>query len=196
MKNVFPVLLILLFLILIIACGHAPNTQYYRFQEWEQLDYDPVFNKTLIIKPFRAHPLLKKQKMVYSLEPFKVDYDHYNQWALPPAIMLTDMTMDFFRNSGLFQDVHTVAAGETDAVILTGVLEHFEDRRRMDERYALVALRFELYKMDAVTPFWSKIIKRRADISGSETENIIRAMQKAYRESVQQLANDMIDVIQ
>ncbi|MDZ7722510.1 MAG: ABC-type transport auxiliary lipoprotein family protein [candidate division KSB1 bacterium] len=193
MKNVFPVLLLLIFLMM--ACGHAPNMQYYRFQEWGPLDYDPAFSKTLIVKPFNAHPLLTQQKMLYSLEPFKLDYDHYNQWALPPAVMLTDMTVNFFRNSGLFQDVQTVAAGGGDAIILTGVLEHFEDRRRMDERYALVTLRFELYEMQGAKPFWSKTIKHRTDISGSDTEHIIKALQKAYRESVRQLAHDMIDVI-
>lgn len=193
MKYLFSTLLFTL----LLSCSHAPPTQYYRFEDWSKSDSVNRIPETLVVKPFSASPVLRQNKMIFASTPFQINYDYYHRWILPPDIMLTQQTVDFFRTIKLFDNVSAETVSfDTAASILTlhAHIQHFEEQIKEGKRNAKVAVYFELTGHEHSSPLWNGTIEKTSFIQGVAPEDVVQAMQTAYRQVMQELVDNMIDV--
>ena len=168
-------------LILLLACGKTPETQYFTL-EWQQLSEKSLHGSGVLhIQNFDAVPMLKNDKMLYKTSMYQIKYDNYRRWVMAPSSMLTHKAAEYFMESGLFDNVVLDIPRGSDSLSLFGRVNHFEEIDYNNEHEVVISISFELTSFDKRKPLLHATIEKQVPITGGAVEDIVAAMSQATK---------------
>ena len=97
----------LLALSLFVACASVPETRYYMLGRIAPQGSGSAqqVNLTVGVPQFEAEGIYARDNMLYRKSPYEIAPDYYRRWGVPPQRMLSEVTVDYLRRSGLFAEV-------------------------------------------------------------------------------------------
>jgi ABC-type uncharacterized transport system auxiliary subunit len=104
---------------LAIGCGRSlPDTHFYTLARGSGPLPASSTTAVLAIEPFDADRPYDDDRMVYRLDPYRMDFYTYDRWSAPPGEMIGAYIADVAAKSGRFRAV--VRDGSADAQVTLG----------------------------------------------------------------------------
>jgi cholesterol transport system auxiliary component len=141
----------LAFLIIIIT-GCSGLSKSYPERSYFMFEVPPVAQKAAPVKGaiaevsrFNVSPGSEGKEFIYRTGELSYESDFYNQFFRPPGAMLTEITIRWLRDTGLFQDVlSTVTQAGANYFIEANVVQLYGDYRTSPK--AVMQIQFLLLK--------------------------------------------------
>lgn len=139
-----------LLILLITSCAGLsktyPERQYYMFEAppvTEKLP--PVKGAIVEVSRFNVSPGSEGKEFIYRTGDLSYESDFYNQFFRPPGAMLTELTLRWLNDVGLFTDVmSSVTQASTNYFIEANVVQLYGDYRSSPK--AVMQIQFVLLK--------------------------------------------------
>ncbi|NLP09115.1 hypothetical protein GX408_01835, partial [bacterium] len=91
--------------LLLVACGHVPQTRYYVIAAPEPQPGAVKKELVLRLAPVTADAVHAQDRLIFRTSDYEVQFDPYRRWALAPNEMIQQSAMDFFTKAGAFKRV-------------------------------------------------------------------------------------------
>jgi len=184
----FRTLFLLLAVALVVSCGTVPQTHYYTLEFNKLAQQDKHIDALLHIQPFDASSVLKSDNFAYKASRYEIKYDAYRRWAATPSTLLSEKAVEYFRESGLFDQVVADAPMGVRGYSLFGCVNHFEESLQDGQRVAIVSVDFSIY--DLAT---NRKVIRHKSITKSEPirEESIEGIMNAMSSAAQSVFDDL-----
>ncbi|MBN1465706.1 membrane integrity-associated transporter subunit PqiC [candidate division KSB1 bacterium] len=180
--------------LLLLACGKTPETQYFTL-EWQQLAAEqPPIGGVLHIQNFDAAPMLKNDKMTYKTSLYQIKYDNFRRWVMTPSTLLTHKAAEYFMQSGLFESVVLDVPRNSDSLSLFGRVNHFEEIDYGEGHHVRISISFELTDFDKREPLLNATIDKQAPVAAGAVEDIVAAMSQATKLVFDDLASKIAEL--
>lgn len=118
-----------LLLVLATACGgKLPETRYYQLAT--KSASSAASDRTgvvLAIQPLDADPAYDDERIVYRINPYRLDYYNYHRWSTAPGTLVADFLERTFERSGRFRSVTRDTTAQDAPVTLGGRLVALEE---------------------------------------------------------------------
>lgn len=151
-------------------------------------------NATLRVRRFEVDQAFATKQLVYRVEGSRYEPDFYNQFLVPPGIMIMEKTRDWLADSGLFQRVFSSYSPLESTYSLEGnVLELYADfaagptpRAVMEIRFFLVAGR----DANETIPL-TQTYRAESPVSARTAEAVVTALSKDLTDILTRLEADI-----
>lgn len=168
-------------LLLTTGCLHAPQverTRYYTVTP--EIAVEPVAATpwTLGVRPLFASRTYGSP-MAYLDDNFQVGYMQKDEWAEPPANVLTRAINDSLAATQRFADVGNAADMVRPDLLLTGELRTYHENRTVVPHTAELEVRLELRPALEPGSLWAETIKEVEPLTGNTPQDFARAMNTA-----------------
>lgn len=178
------------------ACGgSAPPTRYYQLAAPEAISSAAAPSGIAIaVEPLAADGAYDDERIVYRLDPVRLDYYDYHRWSTSPGAMIGHYVQAALARTGAFADVSREVTAST-AVTVSGhvtALEEIDvDRSRWVGHIAL-----ELTVADAKTGqiVWSHAYDEREPEPTQSPEGLAHAIGVALSRIVDAAAPQIADI--
>ncbi len=166
-------------LVLATACaGKAPPPT--RFYQLAAPTADPARSGdgVLVVEPLASDGAYDDERMVYRVDPYRLDYYDYHRWTAAPGALVASYLEQALRTSGRFRAV-TGESGEPGALTLGGRVIALEEVDASKTRWVgHVAL--ELVARDADGDVvWTRDFDEKAVMPTQSPEGLARAITEA-----------------
>lgn len=186
---------LLLAVVLVVSCGKVPESHYYTLEFSKLAQQDQHIDALLHIQAFDASSILKYDKLAYKASQYEIKYDAYRRWAAAPSTLLSEKAVEYFRTSGLFNQVVSDAPIGVKGYSLFGCVNHFEESLQDGQRVALVSIDFSIYDLAGDRKLTRhKSITKSAPIQEESIEGIMNAMSNAVQSVFDDLAKEFISM--
>jgi ABC-type uncharacterized transport system auxiliary subunit len=135
-------------LLVVTACGGAPPVTHYYELAPPVLAAQPESGPALAIEAFEVDRPYDDDRMVYRVDPYRVDYYEYHRWAASPGALVGSYLADAFERSGRFRHVSRTA--DDNSVRVTGRVLAIEEIDTSPTRW-LGRLAIELTATDSAS---------------------------------------------
>lgn len=125
----------------------APEERYVLEYRSPSLPGAAPLSGALRVGRFGAAEPLKTTRMLYRVETFRKETDHYNRWAVFPESLVTDFLLRDFRRAGPFRAVFADGEPQTARFLVQGYLEAFEETDGQSGRSASLAATVTLFDL-------------------------------------------------
>ena len=163
-------------LILLAACGgSAPQTRYYQLAMPAVGTHD-ASGTVLAVEPLTADGAYDDERIVYRVDPVRLDYYDYHHWSTTPGAMVGSYLKRAFAGSGKFRAVVRDATADT-AVVLGGrviAIEEVDDSKTAWAGH--VALELTLTDPKTSEVLWSHAYDEREPLSVQTPEGLARSL--------------------
>src|SRR4029079_1606186 len=124
----------------------------------------------------------------------RYEADFYNEFLVPPATMIGEITSRGLERAKAFTLVAPVnSATRTDWLLDGFVWSLFVDAREQGRMYAEVAVSYYLFRADAGTamPVWTRDYRQRVPLTASTAQAYAAAINTAFAQILADLARDL-----
>ncbi len=132
--------------VVLSGCGQSAvaNRKYYLLDTTRQGPPASVrSDATLRVRRFDVDQAFAARQLVYRVEATRYEPDFYDQFLVPPGIMIAEKTRDWLADSGLFQRVTSTGGPLEAAYVLEGnVLDLYADFTTGATPQAVLEIRF------------------------------------------------------
>lgn len=165
--------------ILLGCLGRSIDISYY------QLDYVPtpksmtdstVYPYTIRVKDFDVSEAYRRNNIVYRQSPYKLHFYNYEQWAVRPEYLVSDMLFRHLEAAKIFSEVRRNIDSEEPDFIINGIVRALEEYDNQDEWYAHLAVNMNLQDIKAKNIIWSREWDYRKKVSNLETIYVVRGL--------------------
>jgi uncharacterized lipoprotein YmbA len=185
----------LLLLVFVISCGHVPQTHYYLIDVAGPTPTGIKKNSLLWLKTVSTDALHSQDRLMYRTSAYEIQFDPYRRWALAPAEMIKQKTMDYLRQSGLFVQVtDELPKLERSFWSLTMTINQFEEFVSSDKRFGRMLVHVQVGEGPAEKLLWEGDVQAEALIQGSDVSSIIQAMSAATEKVLQQVTEQLLQL--
>jgi ABC-type uncharacterized transport system auxiliary subunit len=125
----------------------APEERYVLEYRSPSLPGAAPLSGALRVGRFGAAEPLKTTRMLYRVETFRKETDHYNRWAVSPESLVTDFLLRDLRRAGPFRAVFADGEPQTARFLVQGYLEAFEETDVQSGRSASFAATVTLFDL-------------------------------------------------
>ena len=151
---------------------------------------------SLFVNRFTINPEFDSKQFVYQISNFEYEADYYNEFYIPPAIMITQKVSNWLSESGLFQRVsESIGYSSTPDYILEGnIVSLYCDFRDPTLPMAVMEIRFFLSKnksMEDPVLVFSKDYKFSFTFENGEYVNLIKAYDSCLTEILTKMEKDL-----
>ena len=143
------------------------------------------------VQRFETPAYLRQGRIVYRQSPEQIGFYDYHRWASDPGQTVTSAVIDSVRSAGVFSIVDAHDAQEHAEYLLSGRLERLDETDYNQAIQVEVKLSAQLVNRKTGTPVWTSETMTTANVSDRRMSSIVRAMDQATQESVEQLVADM-----
>lgn len=175
-----------------------PEREFYMFEVPPvDVKYPPVKDAVVEITRFNVSPGSDGKEFIYRTGELKYDSDFYNQFFRPPGAMLTEVTVRWLNDAGLFQDVFgSVTQADANYFIEGNVIRMYGDFRSSPR--AVMEIQFLLLKYtdDSSYDDNTKIVLARnysseIPIASTSPKDLMQGWNKALGEILNAFLGDM-----
>ena len=157
---------------LCLSCASVPETRYYMFGRivpQGAFDNAHRVNLTVGVPQFEAEGIYARDNMLYRRTPCEIAPDYYRRWAVPPQKMLSDVTVDYLRQTSLFAEVLRMPTQSRVDLLLNGRIIRFEEETGPQGPVIRVDLEFSLEKARSNERLWREEVSSSSPISLPQT---------------------------
>jgi len=166
-------------LVLLGCFGRVMDINYY------QLDYvptprsmtnDTIYPYSIRVKDFDVAEAYRRNNIVYRQSPFELRFYNYEQWAVRPEYLVSDMLFRHLDAAKLFSEVRRNIDSEEPDFIIGGTIRALEEYDNQDEWYAHLAIYMNLQDYKAKKVLWSREWDYRKKVSNLKTVYVVRGL--------------------
>lgn len=168
-----------------ISCGGTPRTRYYTLQVPPPPGASgPKTHSVLQIERFESPDVLRDNRIIYYTSPNELNFHQYHRWSSDPSDLLTELTMKYFAEAGLFQEVYSFPAPVRADYTLRGrVVDLREMKFEKDgggkSGVARVGLKLDLLQTRQNKVVWSARLEQTAPIEQKGVRGVVSALNVA-----------------
>ena len=168
--------LVALALVLAACGGSAPMTRYYQLAMPTTGGPIDTAGTVLAVEPLGADGAYDDDRIVYRVDPVRLDYYNYHHWSTTPGAMVGSYLEQAFARTGRFRSVVRDATADTAAVLGGRViaLEEVDDSKTTWSGHVAVELRLTDPKTSIV--LWAHIYDEREPLATQTPEGLARAL--------------------
>jgi ABC-type uncharacterized transport system auxiliary subunit len=177
-----------LVVVLLAACaGTTPQTRYY------QLASPPAHGRetsgaVLAVDSLAADGAYDDERMVYRVDPVRLDYYNYHRWSTTPGAMVSSYLQQALAGTGKFRSVVRDTTADT-AVVLGGRVTAIEEVDESKTKWlGHVALELTLTDPRTSQILWSHSYDEREPLAAQTPEGLARAISTAMGRVVREAA--------
>jgi ABC-type uncharacterized transport system auxiliary subunit len=180
MRRLSKIIQLSLIVAMLFGCwGRVIDTNYY------QLDYVPtpkemydetVYPYSVRIRDFDVADVYRRNNIVYRQSPYKIMFYHYEQWAVKPEYMVSDLLFRHLEAAKIFSDVRRGIDMEEPDFTINGIIRSLEEYDNQDEWYAHLAINMSLHESKTRRVVWNREWDYRKKVSNWETVYVIRGL--------------------
>jgi ABC-type uncharacterized transport system auxiliary subunit len=192
MKNV--TLIAVLVVPMMWACGGSvPSTRYYQLAAPTKTT-PRAGSATIAIEPLQADAAYDDERIVYRLNPYRLDYYNYHRWSAPPGTLVSNYLQEALARSGKFRAV-VHEGGEAAPVVLGGRLVAIEEVDSSKVHW-LGRISVELTLTDSTSGqvLWSEMFEETAALPAQTPEGLARAISAALQRIVDKASPIVADL--
>ena len=142
---------------------------------------------TIEVAGVRAAPVYQTSDMIYVDKSYEVKAFAYNEWAAPPAEMLTPLVVESLRNSGaFFEIVPPLTTGKADYRLSVEILS-LQQQFTVIPAQVEVVLTAQLYDFKTRRPIASHRIEVRMESLTNDPYGGVLAANRAVQQALQEL---------
>ncbi|MDB4958954.1 MAG: hypothetical protein JWO36_6523 [Myxococcales bacterium] len=176
---------IAVFAVALAACGgSSPENRYYQLAN--PAHAAPHSGEAIIaIQPLAADGAYDDERIVYRVNPYRLDYYNYHRWSAPPGTLIGNYLEQAFAKSGRFRRVVRDATDATP-VVLGGrivALEEVDASTTQWQGRIVIELTLTDTKTDQV--LWSEQFEEIEPLPARNPEGMARAISVAMNRIVQ-----------
>lgn len=141
--------------------------------------------------PYRARTFVVRDTEL------KYESDFYNEFIVPPGLMLADDTARALAGAKLFADVRRPGVAVTSDWLLDGFVGAlYADLRDAAKPSAVLEITYYLTRDDAgaTAPVWSKLYRRQVAMASTAAKDYVAALNTALAEILADLVRDVAAV--
>ena len=187
----------LLVLAVAAGCGGAaPQTRYYQLAAPAPHHERAVAGTVLAVEPLTADGAYDDERIVYRVDPVRLDYYNYHHWSTTPGAMVSSYLTRAFSGSGKFRSVVRDATKDT-AIVLGGhvlAIEELDDSKTKWSGH--VALELTVTDPKTSEVLWSHAYDEREPLAVQTPEGLARALGVAMDRIVAEAAPVIADLAQ
>jgi ABC-type uncharacterized transport system auxiliary subunit len=175
-------------IIVLAGCGGAvPQTRYYQLAP-PTASRPSSGDMAIAVEPLTADGAYGDERIVYRLDPVRLDYYDYHRWSTAPGAMIGGYLEQALAQSGEFASV-THAPTATTSVVLGGRVTALEEVD-VDARHWVGHIAVELTLRDAKTGaiVWARTFDEREPEPTQSPEGLARAVGTALGRIVRDAA--------
>jgi uncharacterized lipoprotein YmbA len=183
------------------GCGQSAvaNRKYYLLDTVRQAP-PASFHRdaTLRVRPFGVDQAFAGQSLVYRVAASRYEPDFYDQFLIPPGVMIMEKAREWLADSGLFQRVSSAPGPrETTYVLEANVIEMYGDFRNLSAPQAIMEIRFYLQaRPDAAeTVVLAKTYRAETPIAERTADAVVAALSMDLADILGQLEADLEKVL-
>ncbi|MBN2588370.1 MAG: hypothetical protein JXA96_00790 [Sedimentisphaerales bacterium] len=155
---------------------------------------------TIIINRFTINPVFSSKQFTYQISDFEYESDYYNEFFIPPAVMITDKVNNWLTESGLFQRVSELTgyAATPDYILEGNVNSLYCDFRDPSLPIAVMEIHFfvsENKSMKEPVIVFSKNYKYSFTFEKGVYVNLIKAFDSCLFEILTKMEKDLTESI-
>lgn len=177
----WPLSMVGMIFLMTVGCLHAPQVERTRFYTvTPEIVVEPVSVTpwTLGIRPLFASRTYGAP-MAYLDDNFQVGYMQREEWAEPPANVVTRAINDALAATGRFADVGNAADMARPDLHLTGELRTYHENRTVEPHTAELEVRLELRRAVEPGSLWAETIKEAEPMAANTPQDFAKAMNVA-----------------
>lgn len=172
-------------LLFLYGCSQKPyNKQFYAFQPPVHASQAQPDYGTCEVRSFSVDAPYGTKAFVYRTGRYQYQNDFYNEFIIPPAVMITQDTQNYLSQSGLFERVVPAGSGTAAKYRLTGnILELYGDMRNKSRRQAVVTI--ALFFTAAQPPeklLLAKTYRKQCPLRGIDANGLVGAYETCLDE--------------
>ena len=177
--------LALLAILLSTACASTPKTHYYTLRTPPPpAEVNPQTHFTLQVQRFDVPDLLVDNRIIYFTAPSELNFYEYDRWSSDPGEMLSELTMRFFAETKLFQQVYAYPAPIKADYTLRGRVIDLGQMKYVKESQgksgvARLSLKLDLLQTQQNKVVWSARLEQTAPIEKDNVKAAVEAMNLA-----------------
>jgi len=176
----------------IAACGGSvPATRYYQLASPPVSAHRSGDGAAIAVEPLVADGAYGDQRIVYRVDPVRLDYYDYHRWSTAPGAMIGGYLAQALASTGEFSAVTRDATSAT-AVVLGGRVLALEEID-VDSHHWVGHVAIELTLRDASTGaiVWARSFDEREPEAAQSPEGLARAAGVAMRRIVEASVSDL-----
>ena len=172
-----------------------PEKQYYRLHVERAGPKGSKISDTRVhVSRFAVSPGFGTKELVYHKGRQEYESDFYNEWFLPPAIMVTQEIREWLNDSGIFETVVTPSSLVEPNYILEGIVNSlYGDVEDRSQPKAILAMQTMLIRQTATNTSVVAQFDYRQEVAVEEysQESLVAALNQALGKILKQLETDL-----
>lgn len=171
------------------GCGGAPPAlRHYTLAVQGEAKPAVEDGPTLVVTPLVADSAYDTDRIVYRLNPYRLDYYNYHRWSAHPGLLVADSLRRAYLRTGLFRQV-LGQLGSNAVWVLAGRIAALDEVDDTAERWqAHIALELSLSDSRSGAVVWSAVYDRREPMPERNPEGLARALSAALARIVAESA--------
>ncbi|MHB9030402.1 MAG: ABC-type transport auxiliary lipoprotein family protein [Candidatus Latescibacterota bacterium] len=138
------------------------------------------FPYSLQVQRFDVQRIYNRQNIVYRFAPQELKWYEYQQWAVRPDYMVTDLILNHFENAGIFNRVGMEYLDARPDFRLEGVVEALERFDAGDVFYGHFAMSFKMVRTGDGQQVWEYSFDERKQVYQREMVYTVIALSQVF----------------
>jgi ABC-type uncharacterized transport system auxiliary subunit len=156
--------------------GSVPMTRYYQLAPPAGSPGRQVAGSVLAIEPLASEGAYDDERIVYRLDPVRLDYYQYHRWSTAPGSMVGNYLQQALARSGKFRSVIRDTTADT-AVVLGGRVTAIEEVDESQSRWSgHIAIELTLTDPRTGEILWSQSYEQREPLDSRTPAGLARAL--------------------
>ena len=163
--------------LVLAACGSsAPQVRYYQLATPAVRGARDAAGSVLAVEPLGADGAYDDERIVYRVDPVRLDYYNYHHWSSAPGAMVGSYLERAFAGTGRFRSVVRDTTVDTAAILGGRVIaiEEIDDSKTSWHGHVELELRLTDPKTRAV--LWAHTYDEREPLAAQTPEGLARAL--------------------
>ena len=172
-----------------------PDKQYYMIEvDRKPADSDPLSDRILEIRKFKASPQYRGKEMVYQTGEFRYKSDFYNNYFVPPEAMMLVASKKWLQGSGLFKEIVESYNRLDPCCYLEGYISKLHgDYRDPASPKAVIEIDFLFFQeyQNQLIAMFHKSYHREIPMAYQNAEDLAGGLNQGLREIFSDLEEDL-----
>jgi cholesterol transport system auxiliary component len=196
MKTHYLYFVMMAVVVLLAGCQSTMNKNQYALDisPPQAVNVSSSSNAIIEVRPFTIDSKFSGRQMVYRIDEFRYAPDYYNEFLVPPAVMITEATRNWLADTGTFGHVAEPGSGIMPTCTFSGsIIECYADIRDKAAPAAVLELRMFLTKQDKgiETLVWSHTYQMREPMKNIQAPFFAATMSRCVQNVLQKLQIDL-----
>jgi ABC-type uncharacterized transport system auxiliary subunit len=139
---------------------------------------------SLQVQRFDVQRIYNRQNIVYRFAPQELKWYEYQQWAVRPDYMVTDLVLSHFETAGIFNRVGTEFLEARPDFRLEGTVEALERFDAGDIFYGHLAMSFKMVRIDDGQQVWEYSFDERKQVYQREMVYTVIALSQLFEDQM------------